>query len=260
MKHHVTNREYWRSLEEYADGPDIRTEIEKEFPGYNPDTIVALSRRSFMRLMGASLAMAGVGLAGCRRWPQEKLAPYTVNPKNRLPGVTEQYATIMDLGGTARPLLVTSFDGRPIKIEGNPGHPFSATVADKNGVGLIGDASTHAQASVLELYDPDRSREIVDRTSDQATIRNWDGFRAALDPQLIRLRGTGGKGLAVLSETSSSPTAERLKARFLAAFPSAKWHEYEPLSDDNELAGAKLAFGAAPHLAASGQGRGAGFI
>ncbi len=239
MKHHVTNREYWRSLEEYADGPEIRTQIEKEFPGYNPDTILSLSRRSFMRLMGASLAMSGVGLAGCRRWPQEKLAPYTVNPKNRLPGVTEQYATIMDLGGAARPLLVTSFDGRPIKIEGNPSHPFSATVPDK-----IGAASAHAQASILELYDPDRSREVVDRTTDQAIIRSWDEFRPVLDAQLITLRGTGGAGMAVLSETSSSPTTQRLKAKFLATFPSAKWYEYEPISDDNELAGAKLAFGA----------------
>jgi MoCo/4Fe-4S cofactor protein with predicted Tat translocation signal len=238
MKHHVTNREYWRSLEEFADSPQIREQIEKEFPGYNPDTLLSLSRRSFMRLMGASLAMAGVGLAGCRRWPQEKLAPFTVNPKNRLPGATEQYATIMELGGVARPLLVTSFDGRPIKIEGNPSHPYSATVPDK-----IGSADAMAQASVLELYDPDRSRELVDRTVDPPMVRSWQDFRAALDPQLLKLRGSDGTGLAVLSETSSSPTTQRLQAKFLKAFPKATWHEYEPLSNDNELAGGKLAFG-----------------
>jgi MoCo/4Fe-4S cofactor protein with predicted Tat translocation signal len=238
MKHHVTNQEYWRSLEEYAEGPQIREQIEKEFPGYNPDTLLSLSRRSFMRLMGASLAMAGVGLSGCRRWPQEKLAPFTVNPKNRLPGVTEQYATVMELGGVSRPLLVTSFDGRPIKIEGNPSHPYSATVTDK-----IGSADAMAQASVLELYDPDRSREVVDRTVDPPAIRGWDDFRAALDPELIKLRGTDGTGFAVLAEATTAPTTRRLKAKFLKAFPKAAWYEYEPLSNDNELAGAKLAFG-----------------
>jgi MoCo/4Fe-4S cofactor protein with predicted Tat translocation signal len=238
MKHHVTNQNYWQSLEQYADGPEIREQIEKEFPGYNPDVLLNLSRRSFMRLMSASLAFAGVGLAGCRRWPQEKLAPYTVNPKNRLPGVPEQYASIMELGGVARPLLVTSFDGRPIKIEGNPSHPFSWTVPNK-----IGSADAMAQASVLELYDPDRSREVVDRTVDPPAVSTWEAFRAVFDPQMAKLRGTGGQGLAVLSETSTSPTVERLKAKFLTTFPSAKWYEYEPISNDNELAGTKLAFG-----------------
>jgi molybdopterin-containing oxidoreductase family iron-sulfur binding subunit len=237
MKHHVTNREYWRSLEELADGPEIRNQIEKEFPGYDPEEIVALSRRSFMRLMGASLAMAGVTLSGCRRWPQEKLAPYTVTPKGRLPGVTEQYASIMELGGVSRPLLVTSFDGRPIKIEGNPSHPFSAT-ADK-----IGSADAMAQASVLELYDPDRSRDVVYRTIDEPRITDWNSFREALDTQLMKLRGTGGAGLAILSETTTSPTTLRLKAKLLAAMPGAKWYEYEALSNDNETAGARLAFG-----------------
>jgi MoCo/4Fe-4S cofactor protein with predicted Tat translocation signal len=238
MKHHVTNQQYWQSLEQYADGPEIREQIEKEFPGYNPDTLLNLSRRSFMRLMSASLALGGVGLAGCRRWPQEKLAPYTVSPKNRLPGVPEQYASMMELGGVARPLLVTSFDGRPIKIEGNPSHPFSWTVANK-----IGSADAMAQASVLELYDPDRSREVVDRTVDPPAISSWETFHKVFDPQMSKLRGTGGQGLAVLAEASTSPTTQRLKAAFLKTFPSAKWYEYEPLSNDNELAGAKLAFG-----------------
>jgi MoCo/4Fe-4S cofactor protein with predicted Tat translocation signal len=238
MKHHVTNREYWRSLEELADGPEIRGQIEKEFPGYDPEEIVALSRRSFMRLMGASLAMAGVTLSGCRRWPEEKLAPYTVTPKGRLPGVTEQYASIMELGGVSRPLLVTSFDGRPIKIEGNPSHPFSWTVEGK-----IGSADAMAQASVLELYDPDRSREVVYRTIEEPRVTNWESFRQALDAQLMKLRGTGGAGLAILSETTTSPTTLRLKARLLEAMPGAKWYEYEALSNDNETAGARTAFG-----------------
>jgi molybdopterin-containing oxidoreductase family iron-sulfur binding subunit len=238
MKHHVTNQKYWRSLEQLADGPEIRDQIEKEFPGYNPDELLNLSRRNFMRLMSASLALGGVGLAGCRRWPEEKLAPYTVNPKNRMPGVPEQYATIMELGGVARPLLVTSFDGRPIKIEGNPSHPYSWTVANK-----IGSADAMAQASVLELYDPDRSREVVDRTVDPPQVSTWEAFKSVFDPQMSKLRATGGQRLAVLAESSTSPTTERLKATFLTTFPGAKWYEYESISNDNELAGAKLAFG-----------------
>ena len=107
----------------------------------------------------------------------------------------------------------------------------------------IGSADAIAQASVLELYDPDRSREVVDRTVDPPVVSGWDEFRAALDPELMKLRGSDGAGVAVLSEATGSPTTQRLKAKFLKVFPSATWHEYEPLSSDNELAGARLAFG-----------------
>jgi molybdopterin-containing oxidoreductase family iron-sulfur binding subunit len=244
MKHHVTNREYWRSLEELADSPAVREQLQKEFPGYDPEELVAMSRRGFMRLMGASLAMAGVTLSGCRRWPEKELAPYTAAPRDRIPGVPEHYATIMELNGVASPLLVTSYDGRPIKIEGNPSHPFSQTVVgDGHGVGALGSADALCQASVLELYDPDRSREVVDRTVDPPRITDWDTFFKTMEPELASLRGSGGAGLAVLSESTSSPTTLRLKAEFLKAFPQATWHEFEPISHDNELAGAKLAVG-----------------
>src|SRR5205807_419913 len=115
------------------------------------------SRRGFLGLMGASMALAGLTLGGCRRWPEERLAPYASNVRDRLPGVPEQYATAMELGGVAGGLLVTSFDGRPIKVEGNPTHPSSWTVKGK-----MGSADAFAQASVLDLYDPQRSRGVVD--------------------------------------------------------------------------------------------------
>ena len=163
MKHHSAQRDYWRSLEHLAGDPQVQRFATDEFPGYDPDGMITLppvTRRRFMKLIGGSMALAGLTLSGCRRWPEEKLAPYTSNPKNRMPGVPEQYATVMEVAGVAQPLLVTSFDGRPIKIEGNPTHPWSATVPGK-----MGAASAQSQASVLEMYDPDRSRLIVDRRS-----------------------------------------------------------------------------------------------
>src|SRR5580698_4680109 len=152
MKHHSVQRDYWRSLEHLANTPEIQLRAEKEFASYDPDEMLSMSsvtRRRFMKLMGASMALAGLSLSGCRRWPQEKLAPFASNPANFIPGVPEQYATVMEINGVASPLLVTSYDGRPIKVEGNPSHPWSATV-----MGRAGAADAIAQASILEIYDP----------------------------------------------------------------------------------------------------------
>ena len=135
MKHHATQREYWRSLEHLAQTPEIVALQDNEFGSYDPDEMLKLppvTRRTFVQLMGASMALAGLTLSGCRRWPQTKLAPYTSNPHGRIPGVPEQYATVMQLNGVAVPLLITSFDGRPIKVEGNPTHPFSQTIPGKH--------------------------------------------------------------------------------------------------------------------------------
>ncbi len=232
-----TGKEYWRSLEQLADAPGFRELVSKEFPGYDADSMSQTSRRRFLKLMGASLALAGFTLTGCRRWPQEKLAPYTASPQGRLPGVPEQYATVMETNGVAQGLLVTSFDGRPIKIEGNPSHPFSWTIQDK-----IGSADAMAQASVLELYDPNRSRRVTFRNgiNQRGTkASTWNDFRSAMETTLA----SNGVKLAVLSEATSSPSLLEVKGRLLAAHPSARWFEYEPISDDNELEGARLAFG-----------------
>jgi MoCo/4Fe-4S cofactor protein with predicted Tat translocation signal len=243
MKHHSTKRDYWRSLEHLADSPEMRNWADKEFPGYDPEDMKAISgpsRRRFLQLMSASLALAGVTLTGCRRWPEEKLAPYTVRPKGQMPGVPEQYATVMELNGVASPLLVTSFDGRPIKVEGNPTHPFSQTVAGKQGA-----ATAIAQASVLDLYDPRRSTKVTngydtDKPSEPKTS-DFETFATELK-RLVKSPGDGEK-LAVLIESTSSPSTARLKELCLKKLPKASWYEYEPLSWDNESAGIKLATG-----------------
>ncbi|MDP9173039.1 MAG: TAT-variant-translocated molybdopterin oxidoreductase [Planctomycetota bacterium] len=244
MKHHSTQREYWRSLEDLAQTSEVRQLTEHEFASYDPDGLIKMpemTRRRFMSLMGASMALAGITLSGCRRWPEEKLAPYTSNPKNRIPGVPEQYATVMELGGVAVPLLVSSFDGRPIKIEGNPSHPFSQTVKGK-----IGAADAIAQASLLNLYDPDRSRVFIDRTSGVAKTVDWETFVGAfvLSDQAI-LKQSDGSKFAILSESTDSPTTARLRDALIKKFPKLQWFEYEPLSRDNESIGAKSAIGKA---------------
>src|SRR5580658_6602825 len=195
MKHHSTQRDYWRSLEHLAQTPEIRALAEHEFSSYDPEEMLklpAVTRRRFVQLMSASMALAGLTLSGCRRWPQDKLAPYTSNPTNRIPGIPEQYATAMEINGVASPLLVTSFDGRPIKIEGNPSHPYSQTVPGK-----IGAADAMAQASVLELYDPDRLTAVIDRTGSADKLSDWDSFAAALRGAMSALPGDSMQGLAI---------------------------------------------------------------
>ena len=141
---------YWRSLDELAETAEFRAVGEREFPTLVPEILGPTGRRSFMKLMGASVALAG--LTACR-WPKERILPFAHRPEGRTPGVPEFYASAMELGGVAAALLVKSVDGRPIKVEGNPEHPESRGVA-----------GVFAQASVLELYDPDRSRSPVERT------------------------------------------------------------------------------------------------
>ena len=229
----TTGQSYWRSLEEWADTPAFRELVEREFPSLAPELLTSATRRQFLKLMGASLALGG--LAGCR-WPKENIVPYADRPKNRTPGVPVQFATALELGGVATGLLVTSYDGRPIKIEGNDRHPFSR-----------GKTNAIQQATILELYDPDRSRWSARRTgaSDGGTRTNqtWDAFAAFAKTHFAEVRGQQGAGLGILAEASASPSLLDTKARLLKALPQARWFEYEPLSRDNEREGARLAFG-----------------
>ncbi len=226
----TAGRQYWRSLDELADTPEFQALVEKEFPGLAEELLSPQTRRSFLKVMGASLGVAG--LAACR-WPKETILPFAHRPEDRVPGVPQQYATAMELGGAGIGLLVTSFDGRPVKIEGNPLHPINRGTAD-----------VLAQASVLELYDPDRSRQVVRREAGQSFASSWDEFAAFAGPHFATLKSRGGAGLAVLSESTSSPTLARLRKRFAEVFPEAGWVEYEPLSRDSEREGTRLLFGA----------------
>ena len=226
--------QYWRSLEHLANSREVRESIENEFVGYDPQALLSMGRRRFMKLIGASMALAGIGLNGCRRWPKEELVPYASNYRDRVPGVPEIYASSFELGGVSTGVLVTSFDGRPIKVEGNPSHPFAAT-AD----GKLGASDAWMQASVLELYDPERSRSPVENVAGEGVrARTLTQFKEAAGAALTASKSAGGSGLAVLSDSITGPTASKLKAEFLAAYPGAKWYEYEPLNRDNEIAGA----------------------
>ena len=196
--------EYWRSVKHLADTPEIQELMGKEFPGYDVDEMLSVkSRRHFLKLAGASMALAGLTLTGCRRWPEETLAPYATNPRDRMPGVPVQYATAFEIAGVAQPLLVTSFDGRPIKIEGNPSHPFSWTVQGK-----LGAADAFAQASILEMYDPERGRRKtpVDRNAKPPKEVTWAEFAAFVKQHFGQLKAASDKAIAILSEASASPS------------------------------------------------------
>ncbi len=230
-------KQYWRSLEELADTPEFREFVEREYPQHAEEWNDPVGRRSFIKLMGASLALAG--LSSCVYQPPEKIVPYVNQPEEMVPGKPLYFATAMPLGGVATPLLVKSNEGRPTKIEGNPDHPNnrSASPADK------GTSATDlfAQASILTLYDPDRSQTLTYREE----IRPWAAFVAEINTALEEQRKVQGAGLRFLTETVTSPTlAAQLKA-ILTEFPAAKWHQYEPAGRSGAHGGAVAAFGGA---------------
>ncbi len=183
------------------------------------------SRREALRLLSAGIA---AGLGACSK-PSEELVPYVVQPERLLPGVPVRYATALSLGGWARGVHAIAVDGRPIKIEGNPLHP-----------GSLGATDVFAEAAILDLYDPDRSRTVTERVNG---IASWPMAERALATPLAQARREKGRGLRLLTGRVTSPTLARQIAALLAAMPEARWHVHEPLSDDSVLKGAELAFG-----------------
>jgi len=224
---------FWRSLAELEQKPEFMKLLENEFPEQQEELKDPLSRRRFMQLMGASMAFAGVAGTGCRRWEEDKVVPQGRRPEGYVPGEATFFATSMELMGVAQGLLAKSFDGRPVKIEGNPDHPAS------NGA-----TSKFAQASVLGMYDPDRSTALEVMEGGKPLTKTWKDFEAFAAEHFGNLKKGTGEKLRVLAEASSSPTLERLKAEFKTVFPQSQWHEYEPLSRDNEREGLQMAFGA----------------
>jgi molybdopterin-containing oxidoreductase family iron-sulfur binding subunit len=224
---------YWRSVAQLTGSADVERYIENEFPGLQMPA-GATDRRQFLRLFGASLALAGITSTGCRRWPVEEVRPHTSRPNGHVPGVAQYYATAFELDGVATGLLAKSYDGRPIKIEGSPDHPFS-----------LGAASLLAQASVLELYDPDRSRSPQTSDSQARKRATWEDFQSFSRPHFQALRERQGEGLAILSQPSSSPSWDRLRVIATERFPKARWFEFHPLDRDNVWAGSLAAFGRA---------------
>ncbi|MEM7626163.1 MAG: TAT-variant-translocated molybdopterin oxidoreductase [Planctomycetota bacterium] len=232
----MQGRAYWQSLQEYADSPALRESIAQEFPDYDPDELLGMSRRKFMKLAGASMALAGLTLTGCRRWPKEKVVAHNARPEGTLPGVPETYASMLQRGGVATGLFVTSFDGRPIHVAGSPLHPICGDAARyAEGDLPYGSADVFTLGSILHLYDPDRSRSVVHLSNDERKRSDWNTFFAAMSE-------LDGKKLAVLSEPNSGPTFADVKKRFLEKFPRATWATWEPLHRDSEVMGAMTAF------------------
>jgi len=217
---------YWRSLEELAQTEKFQELLHREFPDQASEWLKPLSRRRFLTLMGASLALAG--LAGCSRPPADKIVPYVKEPEGVVPGRPLFFATAMPLAGVGTGLLVESHMGRPTKVEGNPEHPAS-----------LGATDVFAQASILGLYDPDREQSI----SYLGQVRTWDETLNTLRSELKRQNAAKGKGVRILSGAISSPTLASEVERLLKRYPESRWHRFEPASSDAALQGTKLAFG-----------------
>ena len=224
-----TGPEYWRSLEELAGSEEFKDALQREFPKGASEWVDSVSRRGFLKVMGASLGLAGLTSAtGCVRLPLEPIVPYVRQPEGVIPGRPMYYATASTLGGYASPLLVESHLGRPTKVEGNDQHPAS-----------LGGTDIFAQASLLGLYDPDRSQTVMS----MGDVRSSGAFLSAIRGPLSAQKALQGAGIRILTPTISSPTLADQLRNFLKVYPQAKWHVYEPINRDNVLEGAKLAFG-----------------
>lgn len=215
---------YWRTLGEMSDTPEFQKFLDDEFP--NRSSLMEIDRRSLLKFMGASFALAG--LSGCRSvfLPEDKLVPYVRQPEELVPGKPLYYASSFVLGGVATGILVEQHEGRPTKIEGNPQHPAS-----------LGAIDHFAQASVLSHYDPDRAST----PTLYGDLGTWDGF---YDAMAKALRASGdGTGVRIVTGPVSSPTLVGLLNRFLAKYPGARWVAHEPAGQRNAYEGTRLAFG-----------------
>ena len=235
-------KKYWRSLEELADSPVFREFVAREFPQQAEEWHSAVERRTFIKLMGASLALAG--LSGCVFQPPEKIVPNVAQPEDQVPGKPLFFATAAPLLGAATPVLVRSNEGRPTKIEGNPDHPNNRPTdfpAEDPTRDPRGSSATDifTQASILGLYDPDRSKTVLFRED----IRTWTAFVGAMRSALDEQRPKQGGGIRFLTESIISPTLGAQMKELQTAFPQAKWHQWEPANRDNVRAGAILALG-----------------
>jgi molybdopterin-containing oxidoreductase family iron-sulfur binding subunit len=221
----ATGPESWRSLEELARTPESQAALRRELAlmpraeGYD--------RRTFLQLMGASLALAG--LAGCTRQPLEKIVPYVKQPEEIIPGRPLYFATAMTMSGVAMGLLAESHMGRPTKLEGSPEHP-----------GSLGATDRFAQASILGMYDPDRSQVCTHLLA----ISSWQAASEALQVALGEQRQNNGAGIRILTETVSSPSLAAQLRAFLAQHPRARWIQYEADGRDNVRDASRRAFGA----------------
>src|SRR5207247_3083971 len=222
----TSGRRYWRSTDELADTPEFREWLEREFPSsaaqLNGDE---WSRRSFLKLMGASVALAGFGVSSCRR-PEMHLVPFTKTVDWTIPGKFLYYSTAMPRRNGAIPLLVTTVDGRPIKLDGNPLHPAS-----------YGSSDVYRQAEINELYNPRRAKRIAEngKTSTASAFEKYLGE--------LRKKMGDGAGLAFLVEETHSPTRERIRGELEKMFPRMRWCIYDPLRSEAQNFATEVSFG-----------------
>jgi MoCo/4Fe-4S cofactor protein with predicted Tat translocation signal len=221
-----TGKIYWRSVDELADTPEFREMVEREFPAQAAEWVDPVSRRGFLKVMGASLALAG--LSGCTKQPDEPIYPYVKEPEDLVLGRPVYFATAMPFNTGAVPLLVKSDAYRPIKLDGNPDHPVNRGTSDPL-----------TQGSLLDLYDPDRSQRVICR----GEVRQFAAFLAVFRAALADKKASGGSGVCILSDTVTSPT---LAAQWKTAqqnYPNAKWVQWDPINRDSAYSASKTAFG-----------------
>ena len=208
-------RLYWRSLGELADTPEFREYLQREFPEQASEWNDPKGRREFLKLMSASIALAGIG--ACTKQPPEKIVPYVRQPEELVPGRPLFFASAIPFSGIAQPVLVESHMGRPTKIEGNPDHPAS-----------LGATDAITQAVILSLYDPDRAQTVTYR----GEVRPWSTFVGALQAAALQQKVRQGVGLRFLTGPITSPSLAELMATVLRDYPKAQWHQYDPVGRD----------------------------
>ncbi len=224
-------KSYWRSLDELAATPEFQDLLRHEFPQHADQWHDTLNRRTFLKLMGASLALGG--LTACRSAPPEKVVPYVRAPEEVVPGEPLFFATATQLGGVATGVLAESHLGRPTKIEGNPDHP-----------GSLGATDLFTQAEVLSLYDPDRAQSVTQA----GLVNTWTNLLTTIAVAMEQQQASDGAGLRILTETVTSPAMAAQLRTLLAEYPAAHWHQYEPINRDHERLAALRVFGEDVHL------------
>jgi molybdopterin-containing oxidoreductase family iron-sulfur binding subunit len=219
-------KRYWRSLEELADAPGFDEMLQREFPRQAAEWIDPVSRRGFLKIMGASMALAG--LSGCTKQPDEPIYPYIKQPEDLILGKPNYFASAMPFNTGAVPVLVKSDAYRPIKVDGNPDHPVNR-----------GSSDPITQGSILALYDPDRSQHVRYRGEN----REWSEFVQAFQTHLAVKKVDGGSGVYILTGTVTSPTLAAQIGKAQAAWPNAKFLQYDPINRDSAYAATAAAFG-----------------
>jgi MoCo/4Fe-4S cofactor protein with predicted Tat translocation signal len=225
----VNGRRYWRSLDELADTSEFKDWLHREFPAGASELEDGQTRRGFLKIMSASFALAGLGLAGagCRR-PEENLEPFGKQPADYVFGEPQYFATAMPTRTGAIPLVVKSYEGRPVKVEGNALYP-----------GSNGSTDRYAQASILNLYDPDRARHFK---QDGKIVSREDAL-SFLDSLSKKFADNSGEGLAFLAESSTSPSRARLQRIIAQKFPKSKWFTYDAIDSGIHQRAATQAIG-----------------